>query len=49
MLEDLKAKGRELMIVLTAAAMLLSVASGVMVDAVLILVVGAAGWFTSSK
>ena len=49
MLNDLKAKGRELMVVMTAAAMLLSVASGVIVDAVLIFLVGAVGWFTSSK
>jgi hypothetical protein len=49
MLDDLKAKGRELMVVMTAAAMLLSVASGIAVDAVLIFLVGAAGWFTSSK
>jgi hypothetical protein len=49
MLDQLKAKGRELLVVMVAASMLLSVAGGVVMDALLILLVGAVGWFTSSK
>jgi hypothetical protein len=49
MLDQLKAKGRELLVVMVAASMLLSVAGGMIMDAVLILLVGAVGWFLSSK
>lgn len=49
MLEDLKAKGRELLVTFTAVAMLLSFAIPVVGDAILIILTGAVGWFTSSK
>lgn len=45
--DKLKAKGREVLILLTAVAMLLSVALGVIGDALLMLVIGAVGWFLS--
>lgn len=47
MLENLKAKGREILITLTAAGILLSVALPLVGDALLILVTGALGWFLS--
>jgi fucose permease len=43
----LKDKGREVLVLLTAVAILLSAALGLVGDAVLILVVGATGWFLS--
>jgi len=49
MLEKLKAKGREILVTLTAAAILLSVALPLVGDALLILVTGALGWFLSDK
>jgi hypothetical protein len=49
MLDQLKAKGREILVTLTAVAILLSAAMGVVGDAVLILVTGALGWFLSDK
>lgn len=48
-IETLKAKGRELLVLLTAIAMLLSAALGLIGDATLILIVGAVGWFLSEK
>lgn len=45
MLDALKSKGREALVVLVAIAMLLQVLSGVVMDGVLTLVVGAWGWF----
>lgn len=45
----LKAKGREVLVLLTAVAILLSAALGLVGDAVLILLVGAVGWFLSDK
>lgn len=47
MLDKLKAKGREILVILTAVAMLLSVAGGVVFDALAILIVGSVGWFAS--
>ena len=47
MLEQLKAKGREVLVVLTAVAMLLSVALGVVGDAIMLLMVGVVGWVLS--
>lgn len=47
MLEQLKAKGREVLVVLTAVAMLLSVALGVIGDAIMLLMVGVVGWALS--
>lgn len=49
MLDQLKAKGREILVTLTAAAILLSVALPLVGDALLILVTGAMGWFVSEK
>lgn len=49
MLEQLKAKGREILVTLTAAGILLSVALPLVGDALLILVTGAMGWFLSDK
>lgn len=49
MLDQLRAKGREILVTLTAVAILLSAALGVVGDAVLILVVGALGWFITDK
>ena len=49
MLEQLKAKGREVLVVLTAVAMLLSVALGVVGDAIMLLMTGALGWVLSEK
>lgn len=48
-LDKLKAKGREVLVLLTAVAILLSAALGLVGDAVLILVVGSLGWFLSEK
>jgi hypothetical protein len=47
MLDNLKAKGREILITLTAAGILLSAALPLVGDAMLILVTGALGWFLS--
>lgn len=47
MLDQLKAKGREVLVVLTAVAMLLSVALGVVGDAIMLLMVGVVGWVLS--
>lgn len=47
MMDKLKAKGREILITLTAAAILLSAALPMIGDAMLILVTGAMGWFLS--
>ena len=47
MLDQLKAKGREILVTLTAAGILLSVALPLVGDAMLILVTGALGWFLS--
>lgn len=47
MLDQLKAKGREVLVLFTAVAMLLSVALGVVGDAMLMLLVGAIGWINS--
>lgn len=47
MIEKLKAKGREVLVLLTAVAMLLSVALGVVGDAILMLLIGAVGWALS--
>jgi hypothetical protein len=49
MLDKLKAKGREVLVLLTAVAILLSAALGLVGDAVLILVVGSLGWFLSDN
>lgn len=49
MMEQLKAKGREILVVLTAVAMLLSVALGVVGDAIMLLMTGALGWVLSEK
>lgn len=49
MWEKLKAKGREVLILLTAVAMLLSAVTGLIGDAVLMLMVGAIGWFLSEN
>lgn len=49
MLDQLKAKGREILVTLTAAGILLSVALPLVGDALLILVTGAMGWFLSDK
>lgn len=45
----LRAMVREVLIVLTAVSMLLSVALGVVGDAITILLIGAVGWFLSEK
>lgn len=47
MLDFLKSKGREVLVLLIAVAMLLQVISGIVVDGVLTLLVGAVGWFLS--
>lgn len=47
MLDKLKAKGREVLVLFTAVAMLLSVALGVVGDALLMLMIGAVGWLLS--
>lgn len=47
MVDFIKAKGREALVVLIAIAMLLQVLSGVVMDGLLTLIVGAAGWFLS--
>ncbi len=49
MWENMKAKGREVLVLLTAVAMLLSVALGVIGDALMMLMIGAVGWFLSDK
>lgn len=49
MLDQLRAKGREVLVLLTAVAMLLSVALGVVGDAMMMLIVGATGWFLSQS
>jgi hypothetical protein len=49
MLEQLKAKGREVLVVFTAVAMLLSVALGVVGDAIMLLLTGALGWALSQE
>lgn len=49
MMDQLKAKGREILVTLTAAGILLSVALPLVGDALLILVTGALGWFLSDK
>lgn len=48
MFDKLKGKGGELLITLTAAGMLLSVALGIVGDAMLIAIVGFWGWFIST-
>lgn len=47
MMDQLKAKGREVLVLFTAVAMLLSVALGVVGDAILMLLIGAVGWLNS--
>ncbi len=47
MLEKLKAKGREVLVLFTAVAILMSAALGLAGDAILILLVGSLGWFLS--
>jgi hypothetical protein len=47
MLEKLKAKGREVLVLFTAVAMLMSVALGVVGDAIILLLTGALGWALS--
>ncbi len=47
MIDQLKAKGREVLVVFTAVAMLLSVALGVVGDAIMLLLTGALGWAMS--
>lgn len=49
MLEQLKAKGREVLVLLTAVAMLLSVALGVVGDALMMLMIGVVGWLLSEQ
>lgn len=49
LLTKMKTKGRELLVLLTAAAVLLSMAMGVIGDAMMILIVGGLGWFLSDK
>lgn len=49
MMDMLKAKGREVLILLTAVSMLLSVALGVVGDAIMLLTVGAVGWVLSKE
>jgi hypothetical protein len=49
MMDQLKAKGREVLVVLTAVAMLLSVALGVVGDAIMLMMVGVVGWVLSEK
>lgn len=49
MLEQLKAKGREVLVLLTAVAMLLSVALGVVSDALMMLMIGVVGWLLSEQ
>lgn len=48
MFDKLKGKGAELLITLTAAGMLLSVALGIVGDAMLIGIVGFWGWFIAT-
>lgn len=48
MMDKLKGKGAELLITLTAAGMLLSVALGIVGDAMLIGIIGFWGWFIST-
>jgi hypothetical protein len=48
MLEKLKGKGAELLITLTAAGMLLSVALGIVGDALLMGIIGFWGWFIAT-
>lgn len=47
MMDQLKEKGREILVVFTAVAMLLSVALGVVGDAIMLLLTGALGWAMS--
>jgi len=47
MLDQLKAKAREVLVIFTAVAMLLSVALGVVGDAIMLLLTGALGWALS--
>lgn len=47
MFDKLKGKGAELLITLTATGMLLSVALGIVGDAMLIGIIGFWGWFIS--
>jgi len=47
MWDQLRAKGREILITLTAAGILLSIALPMVGDMLLILVTGAMGWFLS--
>lgn len=49
MMDQLKTKGREILVTLTAVAILLSAALGIVGDAVLILMVGALGWFLADS
>ena len=48
MFDKLKAKGAELLITLTAAGMLLSVALGIVGDAMLMGVIGFWGWYIAT-
>jgi hypothetical protein len=47
MMEQLKAKAREVLVIFTAVAMLLSVALGLVGDAIMLLLTGALGWALS--
>lgn len=47
MMDQLKAKGREVLVLFTAVAMLLSVATGIVGDAIMMLLIGALGWINS--
>ena len=49
MFDKLKAKGAELLITLTAAGMLLSVALGIVGDAILMGIIGFWGWYISTS
>jgi hypothetical protein len=49
MMEQLKAKAREILVVFTAVAVLLSAAIPMIGDMILILITGAMGWFLSDK
>lgn len=48
MFDKIKQKGAELLITLTAAGMLLSVALGIVGDALLMGIIGFWGWFIST-
>lgn len=48
MFDKLKAKGAELLITLTAAGMLLSVALGIVGDAILMGIIGFWGWYIAT-